>query len=363
MREGGVRGRRAGLRMLHGRPLLRLGWAACAWPGLLLPRPPRPRPRLAPGVPCVLLRAGPSLATSLWRWWGSGSGSSARTRVRPAGLAGCLGRPAGWLEGVEDAARLGWPGSTACLPRVPARLPACSPCSPHPLPLPPFHPPLRRAPPLNRRPAPACCRRAGGLCRRHRVHLWLHRAARDDVAGVGALPLRPPRPVEQALHDDAGGHVQGHSVRRGGLGRGGVGQAGAGRVGCGWGELGGHSTRGRFVLEAAPPAARSPSSRTPNTTSHLSFRALPSPPACPPASPQRLPHQRGRVCRVQRGAAQRQRQVQGVHQRGQGAGHGLRLHQLVRVQGGARVCVGVGGGVVCLGEGRLWLCLYGCGGR
>lgn len=61
-------------------------------------------------------------------------------------------------------------------------------------------------------PPPPPCRRAGRVCRRNRVHLWIHRSAGDDVAGIGALPLWPPRPVEQAVHHDAWGGVQGHAV-------------------------------------------------------------------------------------------------------------------------------------------------------
>jgi hypothetical protein len=49
--------------------------------------------------------------------------------------------------------------------------------------------------------------------------------------------------------------------------------------------------------------------------------------------PQGVPHQRGRVRGVQPHAAGRADQVPGVHLRGQGPRHGLRLHQLLRVQG------------------------------
>lgn len=38
-------------------------------------------------------------------------------------------------------------------------------------------------------------------------------AARDDLARQRALPLRPPRPVEQAVHHDPRRRVQGDAVR------------------------------------------------------------------------------------------------------------------------------------------------------
>ena len=57
------------------------------------------------------------------------------------------------------------------------------------------------------------CRRVGQLRGGNGVHLWHHCPARDDLARRRALPLRPPRLLEQALHHDPGRHVQGHPVR------------------------------------------------------------------------------------------------------------------------------------------------------
>lgn len=97
------------------------------------------------------------------------------------------------------------------------------------------------------------------------------RAARHGVAGRRALPLRPPRLLEQAVGDDARRSVQGHAVRAHAMG---VGPAS--RAGGVWGRLVRAGRQAQCGWLVSPPSPLHPH---PLPTTPPCFETLPAAPS------------------------------------------------------------------------------------
>lgn len=235
-REAGMQGGSAGVGHSNACPVLvrtgtrqKMAWGThlgqwTGWPSRKSTHPLSS----APNIPLVVSpRTGRGWGTSRWRLWASANGFSARTRVRCCALFAGLGL--NFAQAVGSA--LGGQGQAAslCLPaavfqrvhaplpwfagalagfaasteftfgsivqaRAPARTPDLFACVP-------------TCPPLARNQLMAFLRPVQPRSLQHPA------AARDDLARQRALPLRPPGPLEQAVHHDPRRRVQGDAVR------------------------------------------------------------------------------------------------------------------------------------------------------